>query len=77
MSGRKVNYGYDTIYRLTSEVIASDPNAVNGAVNYVYDAVGNRTQKTSTLPGYPGASSTYNANDELATDAYDSDGNTR
>jgi len=75
-SGRKVNYGYDTIYRLTNETIASDPNAMNGAVSYTYDSVGNRLQKTSTLPGFPGASSTYNANDELTTDAYDADGNT-
>jgi RHS repeat-associated protein len=76
LSGRKVNYGYDTIYRLTNETIASDPNSMNGAVSYSYDAVGNRLQKTSTLPGFPGASSTYNANDELTTDAYDNDGNT-
>jgi len=54
-SGRKVNYGYDSIYRLTNETIASDPNAMNGAVSYAYDSVGNRLQKTSTLPGFPGA----------------------
>jgi YD repeat-containing protein len=42
----------------------------------VYDAVGNRTQKVSTLPGYPGGLSNYNANDELATDTYDAAGNT-
>jgi RHS repeat-associated protein len=76
LSGRKVNYGYDSIYRLTSETISSDPNAMNGAVSCVYDAVGNRTQKTSTLPGYPGGLSNYNANDELTTDTYDADGNT-
>jgi RHS repeat-associated protein len=76
LSGRKVNYGYDTIYRLTNETIASDPNSMNGAVSYSYDAVGNRLQKTSTLPGFPGASSTYNANDELTTDSCDADGNT-
>jgi hypothetical protein len=35
---------------------------------YCYDPVGNRTQKTSTLPGYPGTSSSYNADDQLATD---------
>ena len=41
-----------------------------------YDPVGNRTQKVSTLPGYPGGLSNYIANDQLATDAYDSNGNT-
>ena len=33
-------------------------------------------QKASTLPGYPGGLSNYNANDELATDTYDANGNT-
>jgi RHS repeat-associated protein len=56
--------------------IASDPSGMNGAVNYTYDPVGNRTQKVSTLPGYPGGLSNYNANDELATDTYDANGNT-
>ncbi len=36
----------------------------------------NRTQKTSTLPGYPGGLSNHNANDELTTDTYDANGNT-
>ena len=27
LSGRTVNYGYDSLYRLTSETIASDPGA--------------------------------------------------
>jgi RHS repeat-associated protein len=76
LSGRSVNYGYDSIYRLTSETIAGDPNNVNGAASYVYDAVGNRTQKTSTIPGFPGGLTNYNANDQLSTDTYDNDGNT-
>jgi len=83
-SGRTVNYGYDNLYRLTNETIASYPNAINGALSYTYDAVGNRLQKTSTLPGMPGGASAYNpstplragADDELTTDAYDADGNT-
>jgi hypothetical protein len=41
-----------------------------------YDPVGNRTQKTSTLPGMPGGLSNYNANDQLSADTYDADGNT-
>lgn len=77
LSGRTVNYVYDNIYRLTSETIASDPSSVNGAVSYTYDAVGNRTQKTSTLPGFPGSGVIgYNANDQLTADTYDNDGNT-
>jgi RHS repeat-associated protein len=61
---------------IESETIASDPNAVNGAASYVYDPVGNRTQKTSTIPGYPGGLTNYNANDQISTDSYDNDGNT-
>jgi YD repeat-containing protein len=76
LSGRTVNYGYDNLYRLTSETIVNDPNSVNGAVSYVYDAVGNRKQKVSTIPGYPGGLSNYNPNDPLATDTYDANGNT-
>ena len=75
-SGRTVNYSYDNLYRLTSETIASDPNGVNGAASYVYDPVGNRTQKTSTIPDYPGGLTNYNANDQLSTDTYDANGNT-
>jgi len=76
LSGRAVSYGYDNLYRLTSETITSDPNSVNGTVSYGYDPVGNRLQKTSTLPGMPGTTSSYNANDQLASDTYDNDGNT-
>jgi RHS repeat-associated protein len=76
LSGRTVSYGYDNIYRLTSETIASDPSGMNGAVSYAYDPVGNRTQKVSTLPGYPGGLTNYNANDQISADTYDSDGNT-
>ena len=56
-------YGYDSIYRLTSETIASDPHSVNGAVNYTYDAVGNRKQITSTLTPVPAGLWNHDAND--------------
>ena len=46
------------------------------AASYSYDPTRNRTQKTSTLPGFPGGLLNYNANDQLATDNYDADGNT-
>jgi RHS repeat-associated protein len=71
-----VSYTYDNLYRLTNETVASDPAAINGSVTYSYDAVGNRTQKVSTLPGFPGGLSNYDANDQLTTDAYDANGNT-
>lgn len=76
LSGRTVSCGYDNLYRLTSETIAGDPHAINGVVSYAYDPVGNRTQKTSTLPGMPGGLANYNANDQLSTDTYDANGNT-
>jgi len=38
--------------------------------------VGNRTQKVSTIPGFPGGLTNYNANDQLSTDTYDANGNT-
>jgi RHS repeat-associated protein len=75
-SGRTVNYSYDDLYRLTNETIAGGAGGMNGSVTYSYDAVGNRTQKVSTLPGYPGGLTNYNANDQLATDTYDANGNT-
>ena len=72
-----MNYGYDNLYRLTSETIASDPHALNGAVNYIYDAVGNRKQITSTLAPVPAGLWNYDANDRFtAGDTYDNNGNT-
>lgn len=49
---------------------------INGAVGYVYDAVGNRKQMTSTLAARPTGLWNYDANDRLTTDTYDADGNT-
>jgi len=77
LSGRTVNYSYDNLYRLTNETIAADPNGVNGAVNYTYDNVGNRTHLTSTLAPVPAGLWNYDANDRFtAGDTYDANGNT-
>src|SRR5579863_2656537 len=46
------------------------------AIPVFSDPVGNRTQKVSALPGYPGGLTNYNANDQLTTDTYDANGNT-
>jgi hypothetical protein len=60
LSGRTVNYGYDSLYRLTSESISADPHSKNGTVGYTYDSVGNRQQMSSTLSAVPGGLFDYN-----------------
>jgi len=73
--GRKVDYTYDALYRLTSETITNAP--VSGSVGYTYDAVGNRLSRTSTVTGVPSTSNTtFDQNDRLSSDGYDSNGNT-
>jgi RHS repeat-associated protein len=74
-NGRQVIYGYDALYRLTSETI-SGAASNNGAVAYGYDPVGNRLSRTSTVAAVAPASSTYDENDRLQTDTYDNNGNT-
>jgi hypothetical protein len=74
LSGRAVNYGYDSLYRLTSETVAADPNNHNGVTDYKYDAVGNRQQLI--VNGVTVNTYSYDADDRLAADAYDADGNT-
>jgi RHS repeat-associated protein len=77
LSGRTINYGYDLDYHLQSETISADPAGNNGAESYLYDSVGNRKTLTSTIPSLGGGMSySYDANDRLTTDTYDSDGNT-
>jgi RHS repeat-associated protein len=76
-SGRSISYGYDALYRLVSETISNDPvSAGNGSIGYSYDAVGNRLTRTSTLAAVPATTSSVDANDRLASDSYDNNGNT-
>jgi RHS repeat-associated protein len=75
LSGRTVNYGYDDLYRLTSETVTGTASQ-NGTVSYVYDTVGNRLQRNSTLPAIPATGLlNYDANDRTSTDPYDANGN--
>lgn len=77
LSGRTASYTYDNLYRLTQETVSGDPVAIsNGAVGYSYDPVGNRLARSSTLAAVDAASYSYDANDRLATDQYDANGNT-
>lgn len=75
LSGRASNWTYDGIYRLTNETISLDPNNKNGIVGYGLDPVGNRLTETSSLSGVNSGSFTFNADDELASETYDLDGN--
>ncbi|HWS88127.1 MAG TPA: RHS repeat-associated core domain-containing protein [Pyrinomonadaceae bacterium] len=76
LSGRRASYTYDELYRLTGESVSSDPHGKDGSVSYTYDAVGNRKSRRSSLPGVADAAHEYDANDRLASDAYDANGNT-
>jgi len=73
---RTVAYGYDSDYHLTSESVAGDPSGQNGTIAYVYDAVGNRLQRNSSVPAIPPAVLGYDANDRITTQVYDANGNT-
>ena len=76
LSGRTVTYGYDDLYRLTSETIAN-ATSQNGTIGYTYDAVGNRKQIASTVQLIsPTGTLLYDANDRTSTDTYDNNGNT-
>jgi RHS repeat-associated protein len=75
LNNRTVNWTYDGIYRLTNETISLDPNNKNGSVGYGLDPVGNRQSETSSLSGVNSGSYTFNQDDELAGEGYDSNGN--
>jgi len=74
LSGRTVQYGYDSLYRLNSETVTVDPASQNGLTTYNYDAVGNR--QVLKINGVTVNTYNYDANDRLTSDVYDNDGNT-
>ena len=77
LSGRVINYAYDALYRIEREEILNSPNSVNtGAADYVYDAVGNRLSRASSIGAIPSQSTTYDANDRVASATFDPAGNT-
>jgi RHS repeat-associated protein len=75
VTGRKASYEYDAGARLTGETIEGDPTR-NGTLAYALDAVGNRSSRTSTLAALESQSFSYDSNDELTSDEFDSNGNT-
>jgi len=76
VTGRTINWSYDGINRLTQETIADAPGSKNGTVTYSLDPVGNRLSDTSSLSGVTPETASFNADDELSSETYDSNGNT-
>jgi len=77
LNGRTAAYGYDTIYRLLNETISGDPtSANNGSLGYSLDSVGNRSSLASSLAALTNQSFTYDANDRISGDTFDTNGNT-
>jgi RHS repeat-associated protein len=74
-TGRTVNYAYDDLYRLTSETIANSAN--NGQISYQFDAVGNRLQRNSNVNLVANQTSSYDVNDRINSDIFDSNGSTK
>jgi len=75
LNGWRTNaWGYDQLYRLTSEVMGG--TAPTGTISYKYDIVGNRTNRSSTVAGITNHTLAYNTNDWLTMDSYDNNGNT-
>ena len=74
-SSRTLAWAYDGLYRLTNEVLSgASPTGTN---SYRYDTVGNQTNRTVVATGLTNQSFTFNTNDWLISDVYDSNGSTR
>jgi RHS repeat-associated protein len=79
--GRKINYSYDLLNRLTKEAII-DPVNGNRTIEYTYDVVGNRISRNDSVEGV--TTYAYDNNDRLLTETkagittsyvYDNNGN--
>jgi RHS repeat-associated protein len=73
-TNRSYAWRYDALYRLTNETVSASPG---GSLTYWYDSVGNRTNRSGALASLSAGSSVFNSNDELGSDIYDANGNTK
>ncbi len=80
---RTVAYTYDDVHRLVAETITAAASPLAGAssgpmgtISYAHDLVGNRLSRTSSVTGILSQVFTYDANDRLANQGYDANGNT-
>ena len=65
------HWAYDYLYRMTGETVGGTGYTSPQSVTYGFDAVGNRTNRTSGIPGITSQTPTYTANDWLTSDGYD------
>ena len=75
-SGRVINHVFDKLYRLKSEAITGDTSGENGTISYTHDKVGNRLNRTSSVPSVSSVVQSYTNNDWLDGDTVDNNGNT-
>lgn len=75
LSGRRSEWKYDDLDRLTTETI-TDPAGTSGTISYTLDAVGNRLARTSSVDGIDQQTFNYDDNDRLQSDTWDDNGNT-
>ncbi len=73
-TNRNFAWGYDNLYRLTSEITTASTST--DTLNYGYDYVGNRLTRANGGFSLTNQTFTFNSNDWLNGDSYDSDGNT-
>jgi len=73
-TNRTYTWQYDALYRVTNEAVAG--TNLNGSLSYTLDSVGNRLSRTNNLGTLGPQTFTYNSNDWINTDKYDSNGNT-
>ena len=65
-----------SIRDLNGNTLTIIPNGITASTGGVVVALGNRLTRISSLPGIPAATYSYDANDRLAADTYDANGNT-
>jgi RHS repeat-associated protein len=75
-TSRTYNWGYDYLYRMTGETFSGSGYPTPQSVLYGFDPVGNRTNRTSAVSGIGSQTPSYTANDWLASDTSDANGNT-
>ena len=70
-------WSYDNLWRLKTETLTGGAAPANGVATYSLDSVGNRRARTTTIAGLVNQTFSYNSNDRLDGDTYDSNGNTK